>query len=488
MDSAASRGAPLIDTASPASRTVLIVDDQPAVRDALCLLFDLHGLPVRSVDTADKALAAAADPRIGVVVQDMNFAPGATEGDEGVDLFRRLRAARPELPVLLLTAWTSLETAVQLVKEGAADYLAKPWDDRKLLAAVRELLATPTGGGVTRLDGELCGMVMEDVATIEVVKLALQVAPSSVPVLITGPNGSGKEKMADIVHANSPRAAAPFLKVNVGALPPELLEAELFGAEAGAYTGRQGVRIGRFEAADGGTLFLDEIDSLPLAGQVKLLRVLESGEVTRLGANRARQVDVRVLTATNADLNWAIATGTFREDLFFRINVVELAVPPLSRRPRDLDVLAEHFLRVFAVDRGAAPRRLDDDARAALRHHAWPGNVRELRNRLQRADLLATGSTIRPVDLDLAEPTAPPAAGLPASHDRRRSLDPLRSGDHEKPALDAESESERREIEQVLIASGGIVAHAAKTLGLSRQALYRRMARLGIQLERRPGR
>ena len=466
-------------------KKVLVVDDQPAVLDALGLLFEIHDIPCVTAQEPAEALRLAAGDDVGVVVQDMNFEPGETGGEEGVALFRRIKAARPELPILLITAWTSLETAVQLVKEGATDYLAKPWDDRKLLNTVRQLLthgppdAAPAASDSGKeLTGEhdLCGLIFRSDALRRLVSLALHVAPSSVPVLITGPNGAGKEKLADIVHANSPRRHGPFIRVNVGALPEELMEAELFGAEAGAYTGRRDLRIGRFEAAGGGTLFLDEIDSLSLAGQVKLLRTLESGEFSRLGGNRTRTSDARVISATNADLGQAISDGRFREDLYFRINVVELRVPPLAERPEDIEPLAEHFLAEFAAARGGGPRRLDRAALAALLDDPWAGNVRELRNRLQRADLLAAGPTLGAADLDLGHPR-------PLQH--RAPAPPVAPGAG-SPTLERAELAEKKRLERVLVDAGGVVARAAQELGISRQALYRKMAKLGIVLERRP--
>ncbi len=466
-------------------KKVLVIDDQPAVLDALSLLFEIHDLPCVTAQEPAEALRLANGDEVGVVVQDMNFEPGETSGEEGVALFRRIKAARPELPILLITAWTSLETAVQLVKEGATDYLAKPWDDRKLLDTVRQLLThdapttdTGTAAGLLTDEHDLCGLIFRSGAMHRLVSLALHVAPSPVPVLITGPNGSGKEKMADIVHANSPRRRGPFVKVNVGALPEELMEAELFGAEAGAYTGRRDLRIGRFEAADGATLFLDEIDSLSLAGQVKLLRTLESGEFSRLGGNRTRTSDARVISATNADLSQAIAAGSFREDLYFRINVVELRVPPLAQRPADVEPLAEHFLAEFAAARVGDPRRLGRDALEALLDDPWSGNVRELRNRLQRADLLAPGPTIGTAELDLGRPRPVQHATTPAATQATPQ-----SGD---PTLDRAELAEKKRLERILVDAGGIVARAAGELGISRQALYRKMAKLGIVLERRP--
>ena len=279
--------------------------------------------------------------------------------------------------------------------------------------------------------------------------LACQVARADVPVLISGPNGSGKEKIAEIIQANSLVANGPFVVLNCGALPAELIEAELFGAEAGAYTGATRAREGKFEAADGGTLFLDEIGNLPLAGQMKLLRVLETRRFERLGANRERQVKVRVISATNADLGAMIRAGSFREDLFYRLNVIELRLPPLAARPADILPLANFFL--------ARGKTLGQCAQAALLAHPWPGNVRELKNIMARAGLLAPADLIKAGDLGL--PPAPAAA---------------------LPAMAAEAEPDRDAIVQALARVNGVVAQAAADLGLSRQALYRRMERLGI--------
>ena len=447
---------------------VLIVEDQPAIAKALTVLFEIHDIPCLTAASPEAALSALEGDGIGVVLQDMNFTPGATSGHEGMELFRRMRARDPELPVLVLTAWTSLETAVQMVKEGASDYVAKPWDDAKLLAAVERLLemrrqarARATRPGPEAAAGaDLRGLVYASPSMHRVVSLAVQVATADVPVLICGPNGAGKEKIAEIVQANSLRREAPFVKVNVGALPDELLESELFGAEAGAYTGATRRRIGRFEAADGGTLFLDEIGNLSPAGQMKVLRVLQSGEFERLGSSETRRVDVRVLAATNSDLRHAIREGRFREDLFFRLDVIELAVPPLRDRPEDILPLAETFLRSFSAGSGG-PRSLSPGARAALVEYAWPGNVRELMNRIQRATLIASGPVLSAEDLALEHAPAPRAEG------------------------DDEA-GERGQIERLILECGGSVSRAAARLGMSRQALYRKMEKLGIVLERRP--
>ena len=439
--------------------TILIIDDNPAVATALETLFSLHDFDTASAQTPEDGLARLRRGDIDLVIQDMNFHADTTSGDEGVALFHEIRGEHPDLPVILLTAWTHLEAAVDLVRAGAADYLSKPWDDRKLLATVnnllelgesrRTLMAERAGERQRRdallRDYDLRGIVYADPGSEAALMLACQVARSDLPVLITGANGTGKERYAEIIHANSAVRNGPFVPLNCGALPADLIEAELFGADAGAYTGASKAREGKFEAADGGTLFLDEIGTLPAAGQVKLLRVLETGRFQRLGSNRERTVKVRVVSATNADLAAMIAQGAFREDLYYRLNAIELRLLALAQRPRDVLPLARHFL--------PAGKHLHEGAERALLRHAWPGNVRELRNVVQRAALLAQGDTIREQDLHL-----PVAAAAPLSGD----------------------EPDRATIEDALSRNGGVLAQAAADLGLSRQALYRRLERLGI--------
>lgn len=445
-------------------RTVLIIDDNPAVGEALSLLLSLHDVRPLVALTPEDGLATLARQSVDVVIQDMNFTADTTSGEEGVALFRTIRQRHTDLPVILLTAWTHLETAVELVKAGAADYLAKPWDDAKLLTTVENLLELSESTrevNRTRMERrkrredlqrryELDGLVFASEGMARTIDLACQVARSEVPVLITGPNGSGKERIAAIVHANSSVKNGPFVAVNCGALPGELIEAELFGAEAGAYTGANKAREGRFELADGGTLFLDEIGNLPLPGQVKLLRVLETGQFERLGSGRTRKVKVRVLSATNADLKGMIRTGTFREDLYYRLNVIDVNLPPLAERIDDILPLAEHFL--------AGRAQLNEAAREALLTYAWPGNVRELKNAIERAALLAGSGPITPELLNL-----PQQAGATAV----RNLD----------------EPTREVVEAALQKADGVVSRAAQTLGLSRQALYRRMERYGLMTQ-----
>jgi len=462
---------------APPSRalpTVLIIDDDPAVIAALELLLAIHEIPSVSARSPDEALSALRDPSVAVALQDMNFAGDRTSGREGVELFRRIRRERPGLPIILMTAWASLSMAVALVKEGAADYIAKPWDDEDLVAKIEALLP-PAPGELARVPkgADLCGLVCTSPAMHEPINLALRVAPSDASVLITGENGSGKDKFAEIIHKNSLRADEPFVRVDLGALPESLLEAELFGAEAGAYTGATRRREGRFEAASGGTLFLDEIGNLPLAGQMKLLRVLQTGEFQRLGSAEAHKADVRVLAATNADLSQAIQRGTFREDLFFRLAVIELHVPPLRERPEDVIALAEHFLAAHA----GGPWELSTEARDALMGHAWSGNVRELSNRIQRAVLVSTGKMITAHALGLAVLPARSSPSAPVS---------LPEAPAELPGSETAGDvEERRQVEAALAAASGVVAKAAADLGISRQALYRKMRRLGLAVERR---
>jgi DNA-binding NtrC family response regulator len=442
-------------------RTVLIIDDNPAVAQALTVLFSLHDIRTLTALTPQKGLAAAARERVDLVIADMNFSADTTSGEEGEALFRALRAQSPDLPVILLTAWTHLQSAVQLVKAGAADYIGKPWENDKLLATVENLLELAEANRERqRLQEEqrrrrerlaeqydLCGIVFASDAMERAVELACRVARADVRVLITGPNGAGKERIAQIVHANSSNRAGPFVAVNCGAIPAELIEAELFGAEAGAYTGATRARAGRFETADGGTLFLDEIGDLPLAGQVKLLRVLESGKYEMLGSSRTRTSQTRIISATNADLPALIREGRFREDLYYRLNVIDIPVPSLAERGADILPLARHFLGDGLT--------LSEDAAAALQAHDWPGNVRELRNSIERAKLLARDNLVSAADLNL--PSAPRGAARETEHLSREVL------------------------EATLREAGGNISRAAQSLGLSRQALYRRMERFNLR-------
>lgn len=436
---------------------ILVIDDNPAIYTALQTLFSLHGYQVSYADNPLSAWQLLAQQKPDLVLQDMNFATGASDGEQGKTLFYQIRQQYPHLPVILMTSWTQLTMVVELIKAGAVDYIAKPWDDQRLLLTVANALRLAQLEQQQRqhhlqqqalFSGKnLCDLVFASSKMQQLLQMALQLAPAQAAVLITGPNGAGKEGIANVLHANSSRKDKPFIKVNMGALPAELIEAELFGADAGAYSGLQKSRIGRFEAADGGTLFLDEIGNLPLSGQIKLLRVLQSGEFERLGSSTTRKTDVRVISATNTNLPDAIRAGSFRQDLYYRLNVVELHLAALKDRHDDILPLARHFLQ--------HTKPLSTEAEHALLQYDWPGNVRELQNVCQRAALLATGLTISVADLAL------PQTELSAG---RKALD-----DIDKDSLLA-----------ALQQAGGIVSRAAKQLGISRQAFYRRLEYYGI--------
>ncbi|MGB9428546.1 MAG: sigma-54 dependent transcriptional regulator [Gammaproteobacteria bacterium] len=440
--------------------TILIIDDNRAIGQALTVLLDLHGLGTLSAVSPAEGLTMLEREAVDLVIQDMNFTGSDTSGREGAALFAEIRRRDPDLPIILLTAWTHLEHAVELVKAGAADYLAKPWDDDKLITTLKNLLQL---GGLQREHRrthaarqvarrklaesfDLCGIVYESDAMQQVVSIATQVAHADVPVILTGASGVGKEKIADILQINSACKNGPYIKVNMGALPAELMESELFGNEVGAFTGAQRARAGRFEAADNGTLFLDEIGTLPPAGQIKLLRVLQTGEFERLGSNQTRHTRVRIITATNSDLRAAIAAGSFREDLYYRLNVIEIHVPPLAERREDILPLARAFL--------GSTHQLSREAEQALAEHDWPGNVRELQNCMRRAVLLSDSTQITPQALGLVDDAVTGAKSA--------------------------KEPSRADIETALTRHAGVIASAAQELGLSRQALYRRMEKFGI--------
>jgi len=449
-------------------RTVLVIDDNESVTDALRALFGMHDIRTLSAAGPTEGFTILEREPVDLVIADMNFTADTTSGNEGIALFRELRARYADMPIVLLTAWIHLESAVHLIKAGAADYVSKPWDNARMLATVENLLEFAESTrerqrlqaerrlGKERLAAQydLRGLIFESQAMHGVVEVACRVATSAVPVLITGPNGVGKERIAAILHVNSRARSGPFVAVNCGALPAELIEAELFGADAGAFTDARQARAGRFTLAHGGTLFLDEIGNLPLAGQVKLLRVLETGQYEPLGSSRTCRTEVRLLSATNADLPAMIREGRFREDLYYRLNVIEIAVPPLAERPVDILPLAEHFLGSGFV--------FTEDAQTALLRHPWPGNVRELRNAVERAKLLARGETVGAPDLNLPTPRWPAeSTRIP------RAMDSLG----------------REAIEASLRRAAGNVTRAARSLGLSRQALYRRMEHFGIRIE-----
>ena len=447
----------------PASPRILVADDDPDVLAALRLLLHGEGYDVFPANAPARVLSAVEADDFDAALLDLNYARDTTSGREGVELVRRLREVDPTLPVIVMTAWGSVEGAVAAVLGGARDYIEKPWDNQRLLATLHnqiELSAALRRARRLEMENRLLSpdgaphLIAESAAMRPVLDLIARVAPSDASVLITGEHGTGKELVAMILHSLSPRAARPMVTVNAGGLTESLFESELFGHERGAFTGARGERLGRFELADGGTLFLDEIANVPLPQQAKLLRVLQTGEFERVGSSRTRRVSVRLVSATNADLRAEVSVGRFREDLLFRIDTVEIRLPPLRERGDDIPLLGAHFLERHAARYGKRLAGFEPEALEALRAHPWPGNVRELDHAVERAVLLAVGDHVRASDLGLR-----PAEG-------GATLDHL--------TLD---EAEKELIRRALKRHDGNVSEAAKALGLSRSAFYRRLER-----------
>jgi DNA-binding NtrC family response regulator len=446
---------------------VLVADDQPDVREALRLLLKGEGYAIETAASPAAVLAAVQARDFDAVLLDLNYARDTTTGREGLALVSELQGIDPTLPTVVMTAWGSVEKAVEAMRRGARDFIEKPWDNARLLAtlrtqvelgrALRQSRRLESENRLLRADGAP-DLIARSPAMRPVLQLVERVAASDANVLITGEHGTGKEVVARRLHAASPRAGKPMVAVNLGGLSEGLFESEMFGHVKGAFTDARTDRIGRFELAEGGTLLLDEIGTLQPRQQAKLLRVLETGEVERVGASRPRRIDVRILSATNADLGAEVEAGRFREDLLFRLNTIEIRLPPLRDRREDLAPLAEHFLRRYAARYRKPIAGLDPEALAALESHAWPGNVRELDHALERAVLMAGGTMLRAADLGLR---------LPAGAAPRLEDLPL-------------EEVERVLIRKALERHGGNVSNAAKALGLSRSALYRRLQHHGL--------
>lgn len=451
------------------SPKILIADDAPDIREALRLLLKREGFRTEAVDAPAAALQALTAQEFDLLLLDLNFTRDTTSGAEGLELLPRIAALDSTLPVVIMTAWGTVEIAVEAMRQGARDFVEKPWDNERLLAIVRNQVELRRAlRQEQRLEAETRLLRAEgrpeliaNSATMRpLLQLVTQVAPSDANILITGENGTGKELIAKTVHALSLRAGHSMVTVNAGGLPETLFESELFGHVRGAFTDAKADRVGRFELADGGTLFLDEIGNLGLAQQAKLLRTLQSGEMERVGASKTRTVNVRLISATNSDLSQAVAEGRFRQDLLFRINTIEIHVPPLRQRRDDIQPLAQHFLRLLAARYRKTITGFEAAAIQAMQEHSWPGNVRELEHAIERAVLLASGDQIRASDLGLK------AAAASAALSSLESL-PL-------------DEAERILVRSALERAGGNIHHAAKALGLSRAALYRRIERYGL--------
>ncbi len=455
-----------MSTAPPKSR-LLVADDDRDVLEALRLLLKSEGYEVEVVTSPSGVSAAVAARDFDALLMDMNYTRDTTGGTEGLDLLTRLQQGDATLPVVVMTAWGSIEGAVEAIHRGARDYIEKPFNNIRLLhvlrtqvelgRALRRSQRLESENLALRRDGAP-QLIAESAAMQPVLRLMERIGPSDANALITGEHGTGKEVVAAWLHAASPRAARPMVTVNLGGLSEGVFESELFGHTKGAFTDAKTDRVGRFELADGGTLFLDEIANLSLTQQAKLLRVLQEGEFERVGSSRSRRVDVRILAATNADVRAEVAAGKFREDLFFRLNTVEIQLPPLRERRDDIPLLAGHFLKQFAARYRRAVSGFSPDGMRALLAYSWPGNVRELAHAIERATLLAEGGAVTAADLN------------------------FRAATDAAPKLDEMSleEVERALITKALARHEGNVSLAAQALGLSRSALYRRLQRHGL--------
>jgi DNA-binding NtrC family response regulator len=462
---------------STRKRRILIVDDDSAVQVSLALLLKQSGFDAVCADDPQQAIeqlqAGAAQPPFDLILQDMNFSL-QTSGEEGLDLLARIKQLQPALPVLLMTAWGSIALAVRGVKAGAANFFTKPWDNAQLAALVEATLelasslaapaATPRlARGALDAQCDFGGIVGEHPKLLKVLETVAQVARTRAPVLILGESGTGKELVADAIHRNSPRVDQPIVKINMGAITPSLFESEMFGHVRGAFTDARADRKGHIASADGGTLFLDEIGELQRADQVKLLRVLQDQRYQPVGSSVACQADVRVVSATNRELAELVASGEFREDLFYRLNLITIRLPPLRERRSDIPLLARHIAGRVADSYGLGEVTLAPDALDWLSGQAWPGNIRQLKQTLERAVLLAGKQ-----HLDQADFLAASAVdeGAPGS---RLGVDGMTL-----------EQVERHMIEQALQQHTGNISRMAKALGLSRTALYRRLERHGL--------
>ena len=402
--------APAPRASKPDVAAILIADDQPDVLEALRLLLKGEGFAIETAASPGQVLAALEAREFAAVLMDLNYARDTTSGQEGLDLLARLREIDPSLPVVVMTAWGSIELAVEAMRRGARDFIEKPWENARLLAIVRtqiELGQALRRG--QRLEAEMSllrdegkvRLIAEAASMQPVLQLIARVGPSDANVLITGENGTGKGTVARALHAVSLRSSRPLATVNAGGLSEGVFESELFGHVKGAFTDAKADRVGRFEMADGGTLFLDEIANVPMNLQPKLLRVLETGEFERVGSSKTRRVDVRILSATNSDLHAEVTAARFRQDLLFRLNTIEIRIPPLRERREDIPLLAAHFLRQHAQRYRKRVPGFEGPAMRSLTEHPWPGNVRELDHAVERAVLMTHGPEVKTEDLGL---------------------------------------------------------------------------------------
>ena len=446
---------------------VLIADDQPDVLEALRLLLKSERYQIETAKRPAEVIKAIEERDFDVILMDLNYTRDTTSGEEGLDLLARIQKLDSTLPVVVMTAWGSVDVAVEAMRRGASDFIQKPWDNARLTTilhtqaelgkALRKGQRLEAENRVLRDEGKP-KLIAESPAMQPVLQIIDRVGGSEANVLITGENGTGKGVVAQTLHSMSARASKPMVTVNVGGLSEGVFESEMFGHVKGAFTDAKADRVGRFEMAEGGTLFLDEIANLPIKSQPKLLRVLETGEFERVGSSKTRRADVRIVSATNSDLSEEVSAGRFRQDLLFRLNTVEIHLPPIRDRREDVPLLAMHFLRQHAGRYRKNMEGFDPAAMQALLRHPWPGNVRELDHVVERAVLMAMGATLEARDL-----------GLQSGREVSRRLEDM-----------SLEEVEGFLIQRTLAQCDGNVSRAAEKLGLSRSALYRRLQRFGL--------
>lgn len=451
------------------TRTILIVDDNKSVLASLELLLESEFSRVMTASRPNQILSLLTTTRVDVVILDMNFSAGINNGNEGLYWLKRIREILPQLPVVMLTAYGDVELAVKALKNGAADFLLKPWDNQTLLEKVKEAYrhsgkaSTPPKGKKTSARSVPASspemLIGHSPAMLQLLRIVTKVAKTDANILITGENGTGKEMLAREIHRLSVRNARPMTSVDMGALSESLFESELFGHERGAFTNAYESRPGKFEAAQGSSLFLDEIGNLSLPLQAKLLTVLQNRTVTRLGSNKVIPVDIRLISATNKDLPRMVEEGGFREDLFYRINTIHLEMPPLRERGEDILLFIDTFVRRFATHYQRPEMRIHEQAVAKLRSYHWPGNIRELQHTIEKAVILCEGNVIRPKDLFMKQTWNPQTS----------------------PATVANLEEvERQAIEHAIRQNHGNLSATAEQLGVSRQTLYNKLKRFKL--------
>ena len=446
-------------TTTTTMTTILVVDDDNSVRVSLKLLLKRNGHEVATAATPAEAISYVRSSRPDLVIMDMNYTR-TTTGEEGLTLLKQIKVFHPDVPVILITAWGNIPLAVEGIRAGAFDFITKPWDNYTILGRITTALSLAAKNDQTPSSTfDRTAIIGKDPKLLSVLDTIERVAATNAPVLILGENGTGKELIAEAIHRNSNRRNGPMVKVNLGGLSQSLFESEMFGYRKGAFTGAVTDREGRFAAAEGGTIFLDEIGDLDINSQVKLLRVLQEHTYEPLGDTRTRRADVRVVCATNADLNEMLIDGTFREDLFYRINLITVTLPPLRERADDIPLLVDHLLRKVSANAGREVPEVTEKAMELLKRQPWPGNIRQLANIVERTLLVTPGDTLDARDFQ--------AQGLSPEENHTDNSGRLRS-------------REKEEIENALTESGGNLTRAAALLGITRQTLYRRMAKYNI--------